>query len=332
MKKSLIALAVLAASGASFAQSSVSVYGKLDLWLGKSATTGAPTQTVLNDGGVGGSRFGFKGSEDLGGGLKANFLLEQGFDTSTGTATAGQAFSRYSYVGFSGGFGEVRLGKVGTAYDDINGNSHELFDSNVGSYINVWAPYTATAANSIYYASNTYSGFSGAVSYGLGENKTNAATPVTGQVGDGSASNIASLHVKYAAGPLYVGMGYQKETPQGGGDSYKNTRLNASYDLGVVKLLADVGRASQGDAAANQWTLGVDVPVTSALTVSGGYSKSSDNTAAGDDVRKGYVIGAAYTLSKRTLVYVAYHNDTTTPTVGDDTKNKIAAVGVQHNF
>lgn len=329
MKKSLIALAVLAASGASFAQSSVTLYGKLDLWLGTSAATGAPTQTVLNDGGVGGSRFGFKGSEDLGGGLKANFLLEQGFDTSNGSATAG--FSRYSYVGFSGGFGEVRLGKVGTAYDDINGNAHELFDSNVGSYVNVWAPYAGTANNNIYYASNTYSGFSGAVSYGLGENKTNAAS-IGGQVGDGSASNITSLNVKYAAGPLYVGMGYQKESPQGGGDAYNNTRLNASYDLGVVKLLADVGRASQGDGAANQWTLGVDVPVSKALTVSGGYSKSTDNDVAGGDTRKGYVIGAAYMLSKRTLAYVAYHNDSTSYKVGDDTTNKITAVGVQHNF
>lgn len=326
MKKSLIALAVLAASGASFAQSNVTLYGKVDLWFGSVASTGVATQTKLDDGGVGGSRWGVKGSEDLGGGLKANFLLENGFKADDGVGGAG--FSRYAYVGFSGGFGEVRLGKVGTAYDDINGAAHDVFDSNVGSYVGVWGAtngYSGTENNNIYYASNNYGGFSGAVSYALGENKD---TPLPG-----AASNVTSFHVKYAAGPLFAGLGYQTAAPQGGGDSVKNTRLNASYDFGVAKLLADVGRDTKGDEATNQWTLGVDVPVSTALTLSAGYSKSTDNTAAGNDTRKGYAIGAAYTLSKRTFVYAAYNNHKTTDgTTSVDTTTKITAIGVQHNF
>ena len=74
MKKSLIALAVLAASGASFAQSTATVYGIADLWIG-SNDTGATSTTTIGSGGVNGSRWGLKGSEDLGGGLKANFKL-----------------------------------------------------------------------------------------------------------------------------------------------------------------------------------------------------------------------------------------------------------------
>jgi predicted porin len=130
MKKSLIALAVMAASGASFAQSTVSLYGIADAWVGRTTATGAPSQVKLDSGGVSGSRFGFKGSEDLGGGLKANFLLEQGFNLDDGTqANATQMFSRQAYLGFSGGFGEVKLGKVFSAYDDISGMTNAAFDS-----------------------------------------------------------------------------------------------------------------------------------------------------------------------------------------------------------
>lgn len=324
MKKSLVALAVLAASGASFAQSSVTLYGQADIFLGSTSTTGTPTQTVLNDGGVGQSRFGFKGSEDLGGGLKANFLLEQGFDISTGVA-ASAGFNRYSYVGFSGGFGEVRLGRVGTAYDDLNGNGHDVWDSALSSSNNVWLPYAGTGNNEIYYASNDYSGFSGAVSYALGENKN---TPLVGD-----ASNVASLRVKYAAGPLYVGFGYQVEKAQASATpELKSTRVNASYDFGVAKLVGDVGHVTKGGNTANEWTIGGYVPVSTALSLSAGFSKSTDNGVVRDQDKKGYGLGALYSLSKRTSVYGGYNQNTTTPNVGAEVVSKTTAIGVLHTF
>jgi len=354
MKKSLIALAVLAASGASFAQSSVTIYGIADVWFGTTSGTNKPSQTVLESGGVSTSRWGLKGSEDLGGGLKANFLLEQGFKLDTGavTDTTAGAFGRYAYVGFSGGFGEVRLGKVGTAYDDLNGNGHDVWDSALSSNNGVWQAYAGTGNNEIYYATNNYNGFSGAVSYALGENKTNATTATTGQVGDGSASSITSLNVKYAAGPLYVGLGYQVEKAQGGvilaavvpattpatftqtpTSDLKSTRLNASYDFGVAKLVADIGHVTLGNQATNQWTLGGYVPVSTALSFSAGYSKGTDNDAAGNDTRKGYGLGALYVLSKRTSLYAGFNHNTTTDGVTSvETTNKTTAVGVIHNF
>ncbi|MBV5298281.1 MAG: porin, partial [Rhodoferax sp.] len=139
MKKSLIALAVMAASGASFAQSSVSVYGLADIWFGSVKVDlpngSSTTTTKLDSGGVNTSRWGLKGSEDLGGGLKANFKLEQAIALDTGAASG---FSRYAYVGFSGGFGEVKLGKTGTAYDEVNGSANAVFNSALSAENFVW--------------------------------------------------------------------------------------------------------------------------------------------------------------------------------------------------
>jgi len=325
MKKSLIALAVMAASGASFAQSTVTLYGIADIWFGQTKSTGQPSQIVLESGGVSNSRWGLKGSEDLGGGLKANFLLETGFDLDTGAGgTAG--FNRYAYIGFSGGFGEVKLGKVGTAYDDITSTANSAFDSDLKSVTNVWVSNGIdTPNNNIHYATPSFGGFSGAVSYSLGENKD---TPLPG-----SAANSTSFYVQYAGGPLLAVVGYQTDEPQGGGASSDYTRLAATYDLGVAKLLAGYGKASMPlGAESTEWQIGADVPLSSALTLSGGYARSKDNAAAGDDKRTGYGLAVAYSLSKRTTTYAGYHNDKTTPAVGASTTTKILAVGVKHTF
>ena len=322
MKKSLIALAVLAATGAASAQSSVTLYGLADVWFGRTSETNQPTQTVLNSGGLSSSRWGIKGSEDLGGGLKANFLLEQGFALDTG---AGTGFSRQSYVGLSGGFGEVKLGKVWTAFDDISGAANPAFDANVlspTSYAWKSIGYRANPGSTIYYGSNNYSGFSGAFSYSLGENKTNAL----------AASSDTSLHVKYEAGPLYAGFAYQVEKPQGAGNSTKFTRLNATYDLGVAKLLGAYGKVKLGSMDTTEWSFGADYPVSKEFTLSGGFASSKDNTAKGNEKRTGLGLAGMYTLSKRTGVYGGFNSTKIDPNVGADTTMRTLAVGVKHTF
>ncbi|GAB4215969.1 MAG: porin [Rhodoferax sp.] len=323
MKKSLIAMAVLAASGASFAQSSVTLYGIADIWFGQTSGTGQTTQTVLESGGVSGSRWGLKGSEDLGGGLKANFLLEQGVKLDTGAGAAGQAFSRQSYVGFSGGFGEVKLGKIWTAYDDISGAANAAFDSALAPVSNVWLStgYNANPANGIYYVSPDFGGFTAALSYALGEDKTATL----------SASSVLALNAQYNKGALYAGFAYQEEKPQGDGEKTKFTRLNGTYDFGMAKALVGYGKKKAGQAETTEWELGADVPVSSALTLSGGFARSSDNAAAGDAVRKGYGFAAAYSLSKRTTAYGGFQKATTT-VANVDTDAKVFAVGVKHVF
>lgn len=335
MKKSLVALAVLVASGASFAQSSVTLYGLADVWFGSvknennTASGGAgtsQTQTVLNSGGVNTSRWGMKGSEDLGGGLKANFLLEQGFALDDG-ANVGAGFSRQAYVGFSNGFGEVKLGKVWTAYDDVSGASNAVFDSALApmGYVFKSTGYAGNPANTIYYATPSYSGFTGAFSYSLGEDKTLTK----------SASVTSSWNVTYGAGPLALQLAYQVENLDSSPDA-KFLRLGGSYDFGIATAKASYGKVKNVDRTyrgdTTEYQLGVDVPVSSALTLSASYAKSDDNAAAGDQSRKGYGLAAAYTLSKRTFLYGGYEADTATNGAAADSEHSVFAVGVQHKF
>lgn len=339
MKKSLVALAVLAASGASFAQS-VTLYGLADVWFGSVRTDNGAgvttTQTMLQSGGVSTSRWGLKGSEDLGGGLKANFKLEQGFamDTgvagsSTGQGTGAQAFDRQAYVGFSGGFGEVQLGKSWSAYDDVSGASNAMFDS--GALAPMYAVFKSVnyidrPINGIRYSTPEFGGFSGAISYSLDENVA-------------TATSVTSLSASYAAGPLAVQFGYQNEDITNTVAAPKDanfTRLGATYDFGVATAKLTYGRAGNmgnaDGADATEWQIGADYPVNAALTLSASYAKSDDNATAGNQSRKGYGLGASYTLSKRTFLYGGYTHSSATQVGASDATASALAMGVQHRF
>ena len=350
MKKNLIALAVLAASGVASAQSSVTLYGLVDAYVGTSrvklsapgAATTSNRQTVVNSGGFNTSRFGVKGSEELGGGLKANFVLESGFDVSTGVANTysnpftpnvaasqnqSSVFSRQSWVGLSGGFGEVRVGKMWTPYDEVKGSGAAAFDANIFAPANgVWVSnnYQDRPGNSIYYATPSFSGFSAAALYSLGENKT--ATQ--------SAGKIASFNVQYAAGPVAAALAYQTEKEGGAlsaNPTTKFTQLNGSYDLGVAKLLAAYGHVKEGGDRAKEFQVGVDVPV-GAVILSGGVARSKITLGAGGEVKStGVGLAAKYDLSKRTFLYTGLQlakNEIARSEVKTDT----FAVGVQHKF
>ncbi|MDI1246465.1 MAG: porin [Rhodoferax sp.] len=351
MKKSLIALAVLAASGAAMAQSSVTLYGIADIWFGSvknennaasvAALSGAGSisQTLLNSGGVNGSRWGLKGSEDLGGGLKANFDYQAGIslDTGAGTSATATAFSRQSWVGFSGGFGAVRLGRTTTPFDDVSGSSDAIFDSALAPMNSVFKSvgYSARQSNMIYYQAPSMGGFSGALSYGLGEDKT----ATTG------ATSTTSMNLTYGAGPLAVQFAYQVEdiiNPTAASSDKKFTRLGGSYDLGVAVAKLSYGKLNNvgnlTDADATEYQIGVDYKASPALVLSASYARSSDNATAGNAVRKGFGLGASYTLSKRTFLYGGFESDTANGAVGvakpgaGDSKHSVFAVGVQHRF
>jgi predicted porin len=326
MKKSLVALAVLAASGASFAQSTVSVYGILDVLVGSDKTTDAAgaelRTTVLNAGGVSHNRFGFKGSEDLGGGLKANFNLEQGFTQDTGAHDSGSTgFNRYAWVGLSGGFGEVKFGKTGTAYDDVQGAADAVFDSGLSPANTVFASasYTWTPSNSIMYVAPAMGPFGAEVSYALDE-KTAGVPAVT------------SFNVSYAAGPIAASLGYQTEKAYPTSVEKKLTRLNGSYDLSVAKLMASYGKVTTtGAGDDSDFQFGADVPLSAAMTVSGSYAQST-KAALGSvpEVKKtGFGIGVNYTLSKRTSVYGGFETDKVKDTSVD---HSLFAVGLRHAF
>ena len=119
MKKSLLALAVLGAfTGIASAQTSVTIYGVVDAGITRE-DNGVTTTNRLDSGNQSGSRLGFKGNEDLGGGLSAQFLLEQGFNVDTGTlGQGGRMFGRQAYIGLTGNFGQLRLGRQKTVMYD----------------------------------------------------------------------------------------------------------------------------------------------------------------------------------------------------------------------
>lgn len=362
MKKTLVALAALAATGA-FAQSSVTLYGIADVFLGSvkssnrvAGLTTNLTQTVINSGGINGSRFGLKGSEDLGGGLKANFQLENGFniDNSSfagGTDVNGVAaaqpnlFGRQAYVGLSGNFGAVNFGRQYTSYDEARGGNdpqgHSGFSATAGGAWAAGRDYTYRANNSFKYDTPNFGGFSAGLTYALGENKT--AT-----VGAGS---VLALKAGYANGPIAVAFAHQVEknivTGQGTGiaatgTNEKHTLVTGSYNFGVAKLGLGFNTSKDdvvgGPGADKEFQIGVNVPLgATELIADYATSKSAANATSSGYKARAIALEARYALSKRTGAYFGFRNvknDTTYNTTGPDngSKSNVIAVGMRHFF
>lgn len=344
MKKSLIALAVLAASGAAMAQSSVTLYGIADVWVGNVSVDNGTTDksyTQMVSGGVSTSRWGMKGSEDLGGGLKANFQFEAGVGVDTGSSTG---FDRAANVGFSGGFGAVKLGLAGTAYDDAQARSVAMFDSdlspvngftlagagaggadlkNAGAVFKSGQISPGKASNQIHYQAPTMGGFSGAISYALDE-----------EAAAGKA--VTAFNLTYNGGPIGAELAYQKEATNGNSNDVEFLRVGAAYNFGVATAKVQYGKVdnfgNEANAETTEWAIGVDVPLSAALTLAVGYATSEDKDAL-DQERDGYGLALAYSLSKRTTVYggvkkMTYDN----AGAAADTDVTAYAIGVKHTF
>ncbi|WP_431095092.1 porin [Polaromonas aquatica] len=335
MKKTLIALAALGAmAGAAHAQSTVTLYGVADAHFGQKSTTtnvaGVGTklsQTVIDSGGHNGSRWGLKGAEDLGGGLKAIFQLESGFTIDNGNVANGATmFGRQAFVGLSGGFGSVTMGRQYTAYDALRGATNNTNDSSFATTGTVWgtglADYAGRTNNSIAYTSPSFGGFSGAVVLGLGEDKTAAA----------SASRNTSLNLMYANGPILAGYAYQQEKAVGGANSNKYHLFAGSYDFGVVKLVGAYNRAKDNTIKDKEYQLGLSAPF-GAFTVYGGYTRAKTTVAATSSTASGYSLMGTYDLSKRTRLYTAYNNTKNNgAAVAGVYKTSALVAGVKHSF
>jgi len=343
MKKSLIALAVLAASGAAMAQSSVTLYGRVDTSVGqiKDAGTSSASKSAVTkvfsggDAGLTSPRWGLRGTEDLGGGLKANFQLENRFFSDEGTID-GVQFKGASWVGLSGGFGEVKLGRSTTVYDDVIAlsNSSNVFDSAFTPTGSVYGATLGDAAktkvgagsyssrfdNKLTYLSPTFGGFYAGVDYALDENAAVKAEKM-------------ALKAGYKAGALHVALGYQDEKTVA-----EFTALSASYDFGVASVSAGFS-TTDADAAAKgedtEFTVGVNVPF-GAFAVSAGFasSKTEKATTAANNVKaSGFGLGATYAFSKRTKAYAGYRAIEVKSSTGAKTKDEsLFAVGLRHDF
>lgn len=317
MKKSLLALAVFGAfAGVAHAQSSVTIYGIIDTavaYTGNAYTDGnggTGSKFAINSGTLQGSRVGFKGTEDLGGGLSAIFALEAGFNSDDGTLSATNAgtatlFRRKSYVGFGSNLGTVLVGRQTDWNDTISAytsvNDFGGFTGNVGHNINRLEG--TRTNNSISYTSPAISGFTGQAMYGFGET-----------AGSMSSGQSFSFGGQYLNGPLALGATYYQSkagksatttsdtsllgsttaiysSAEAGNTAQKVFTLVGSYQVGPARVYGNWSQIKQdlntaATVMANEIPATTDTP-SSLLINSLSYAKKVDV----------FELGTAYSLS-----------------------------------
>ncbi len=326
MKKTLIALAVLTVSGAAFAQSSVTIDGVIEL-----SAIKATGKSAILDATNGASQIRFRGTEDLGGGLKANFVLAQRFSPESGLADGTSqrpTFQGESTVGLSGGFGAVKIGRSLTAFQGPVNGTDPYGTLKQGSTAALATGYAtdidfgtsgsgAGRTDAINYTSPSFSGFTAAVSYGF----KNSASSGTATVGTG---NLTSLWASYVNGPLMVGAGTEENRT---GD--KITAILATYDLGVVKLGAGtstVDTVAKTGAKGKNSNFMAAMPMGAATFTLGYTDVKAEDTGAKTN-KTG--LGVTYALSKRTNVFSTYGSSKVKAT---GVKTNGYDIGIQHAF
>ena len=347
MKKTLIALAVLGAFGAAHA-SDVTIYGKLQPsydFVDVDATNDISDMTWNN------SRLGFKGSEDLGNGLKAIFQIESKVKmTETG---GGSIADRDSWVGLAGEFGSITFGNHQTAYVKAAAKYDFMSDS-IGDYNNIMGAVSGAASGdnsdelnlylnarvkkSAYYKSPVISGFQVQASYAMGAQH---------KLGDDQ--DISAIAATYTNGPLQVLAGYevQKNGALSGKD-VEGMKIGAGYKLPFgtqINAIYENVSVEDNGGDVDHFYLAAAHPVTSAVDVMASfiYADNDGDVAGSDDGAKMYAVGAKYKFSKRTnvmAVYAKIANDSTGQ-YGIDSNGYYAAQGkdvsafsvrLQHNF
>jgi predicted porin len=353
MKKSLIALAVLTVSGLSFAQSSVTVFGTFDPSITNQKTTygngAAVTQNLIRNNSQGTSQLSVKGVEDLGGGLKASFLLENDFDAGKDATANLGSLGGEQYAAIEGGFGKVALGAANTP-SLFTQSSSQPFGTKIGGGFGAANTGRVRSNNSIVYSAPVMSGLTLMAAYATQTKLSTVADQ--GKVSTGANTDIGAL---YANGPLSAGVTAWSTAaaPGATGAPTKNTQTNAyvAYDFGVAKLglgyfaeKQDVtgagstissGKQNIGALDSVAYNFGATVPLSASLNLLASYTQKDDKTALNLD-RKVAAIGLKYTLSARTSVYARYVDDKiSNMAAGANQSSKQVTTmlaGVQHNF
>jgi predicted porin len=312
MKKLLIATAALAmVAGTAQAQSSVTVYGVLDQSIGSfdngAAANGTLTANANNL--LATQRLGFRGTEDLGGGLKANFVIEGGL-----TNGGAQSWARATFAELTGSFGSVKLGWTdlgttniddtmsqagnlgaamtsvgGTAITNVTGDSDGLGNDN---------------ANGIVYTTPNFNGFT--VELGYKGQHTIAAGAATRTPNDNSVETQTGIRVDYSKGPLKVAVGQTKGKNEGAATAdRKLTAYGASYDFGVASVGYTNIAAESSSTVEDKYNLfSVKVPMKNGIALHGVFQTAERNAADYD--ADGYTLAVTKAMSKRTTVYAAY--------------------------
>jgi len=369
MKKSLLTLAVLGTfSGLASAQTSLTLYGIVDAGVQyEKGTVRAGDERLwrLESGRQSSSRIGFKGAEDLGGGVTGVFTLENGFNIDDGRfTTTDTLFNRQAWVGLNGGFGSVKLGRQQTPlYYAVNaidpfginlaGNAQLFF----GSGLYARDPFLRTN-NTINYTTPNISGFSAQAAYSFGET-----------AGDTTVNRQTDAGISYANGPINVQLAYHDgnnvtlpvadagvlaglgliapaptvavPTPTTTvAADIETAFVGATYDFRVAKAhvgfgITEVETAAGGDRRNRNWLIGTTVPVGPGMVMAS-YNRN-DVRAAADGVTNHYAIGYSHPISKRTNFYTSFgytrnDDDVRLNAFANGEDSRLFNLGVRHTF
>lgn len=347
MKKQLIAAALATAFAAPVMAQQVTVYGLIDQGYytdKKTAGTTATKTSGINSISTG-SRIGFRAEEDLGGGLKATAVIEMGVtpDESSLDSTTTGLLNRQSFVGLSGTFGSVNIGRQ---YGHIF-SAQSALDANANRVGAGWLPgltNTSRLDDYVVYTSPRIAGFNVSVGQGLAGSDT-AATNAT------KAGDITSVGVTFEKGPLSLravsetttktalsvtlpGRAAASALSDGNADR-ENISYGGAFDFKVAKVIAFATESKAGSAAdkgeLNTVNLGAVIPLGKvSLTASVSEGEYKDSGSAAVDLT-GYVVGAQYALSRRTVAY-AFYGEAEDKTRVNPAKHETAAIGIRHSF
>lgn len=318
-KWSIVAVSSLVVlAGPAMAQSNVTVYGVADAFIGY-GKTGDNTFTGVGSGGWSGSRLGFKGSEDLGNGLKALFTLEQGFNVDNGTnQIAGSQFSRQSWVGLEGAFGFVGLGRQHSPgffaflYDAADATSlSPQFLLALAARANIVTAGAARISNSINYKSPDMGGLKFNAIYGFNE---------VSQTGNRRKNDLFALGASYANGPISAGVTFSQVNDAATDKNKHEWLVGAAYDFGMFKLLGSYQRVENATIAEetdNVWQIGGVVPVSAAGRVHVAYGRLDAEMDDAD--ANAWTVMYSHQWSKRTSVYAGYGQ------IGNDDERLVSA-------
>lgn len=328
------ALALLSAA----ADASVTLYGRIDTDIEyQKGPGGSATQMVDNA-----SRWGMRGSEDLGGGLRAAFGLEQGFAADSGVATNPQF--RNAFVGLQGGFGAFALGRLDSAtivgspiYSQVTQNVdfaiHDAGATAIGTKV---LNARNRVSNALGYMTPAFGGFSMRARVNLAgpdPATPNASSPVKAE----DDFRQYDIGLSYAAGKFAAGLGYSRDAKTGGlaaNDFRDKVQAVASYDFTVVNVYGLYGRDRYAGTATTRtdvpyWLVGFTVPY-GAHSVTVNYMERAVQRDPQGRLKK---VQAAYgyRLSKRTMPYVFFDREDPNSHKAGDTVTT-AGIGIQHKF
>ncbi|WP_194725342.1 porin [Noviherbaspirillum malthae] len=310
MKKSLLALAVIGAfAGAAQAQTSVTIYGSIDAGLRYTNNADAAGNSRIQMGGFSNGNFnrnriGFKGVEDLGGGMNAHFTLETGFNSGTGSLdnAANKLFNRSAFVGLGGAWGSLDLGRQYS----VNFKTIALYDPFSYKFTSI-VPLAGNGGltwldNDIQYT-GTFGPITARAEWALGE--------VAGSTRNGATRAVG---VGYSGGPFAAGASYTRRdaatTPAGAPFvDVTNWTVGGAFTTGPFRVAAGYAKqetdVAGGTNDVNDAWVGGSWTITPATQLTAGYYRTKlDAVAAGADVRRNtWIVGATYALSKRTNLY-----------------------------